>query len=180
MQLEHTMGTRVGPTSSPIPRASSSRATPDAASRPKAEPPERQTACTTSTVFSGRSRSVSREAGAPPRTSTPPVAPCSATMTVHPVAASRFVKWPIRKPSMLLMGMGCQVLDALMAILLSGTVSRAFSADARPRRWAAQRRCRNLPRCRGRACVRPLPGYRRRQPCPWAHLSRYRHRFPHR
>ena len=44
IQLEHTMGTCVGPTDRPMPRLSSSRATPLAASRPKADPPERQTA----------------------------------------------------------------------------------------------------------------------------------------
>lgn len=53
MQLEHTIGTCVGPTGRPMPRLSSSRATPLAASRPKADPPERQTAWTLSTVFSG-------------------------------------------------------------------------------------------------------------------------------
>ena len=91
IQLEHTIGTCVGPTGRPMPRLSSSRATPLAASRPKADPPERQTAWTLSTVFSGRSRSVSREAGAPPRTSTPPVAPSGATITVQPVPASSSV-----------------------------------------------------------------------------------------
>ena len=40
MQLEHTMGTCVGPTGRPMPRLSSSRATPLAASRPKADPPK--------------------------------------------------------------------------------------------------------------------------------------------
>ena len=107
MQLEQTIGTRAGPTSRPMPRRSSSRATPEAASSPKAEPPERQTAWMAATVFSGRSRSVSREAGAPPRTSTPADAPSGATMTVQPVAASRFVLWPKRKPSTVWMGMDC-------------------------------------------------------------------------
>ena len=91
IQLEHTIGTCVGPTGRPMPRLSSSRATPLAASRPKADPPERQTAWTLSTVFSGRSRAVSRDAGAPPRTSTPPVAPSGATITVQPVPASSSV-----------------------------------------------------------------------------------------
>ena len=43
------------------------------------------------TVFSGRSKSVSRDAGAPPRTSTPPVALSGATITVQPVPASSSV-----------------------------------------------------------------------------------------
>ena len=106
MQLEHTIGTRVGPTGRPMPRASSSRAAPLAASRPNAEPPDSMTAWTTSTVFSGRSRSVSRLAGAPPRTSTPPVAPAGAMMAVHPVPASGFVQCPKRKPSTSWMGRG--------------------------------------------------------------------------
>ncbi len=59
--------------------------TPEAASRPNALPPASRTACTCSTMFIGSSRSVSRVPGAAPRTSTPPVAPASAMMTVQPV-----------------------------------------------------------------------------------------------
>lgn len=59
--------------------------TPVAASRPKALPPASITACTFSTMLTGLSRSVSRVPGAAPRTSTPPVAPASAMMTVQPV-----------------------------------------------------------------------------------------------
>ena len=91
-QLEQTMGTMVGPTGRPMPRRSSSRAAPEAASRPKAEPPESITAWILSTVFSGFSRSVSRDAGAAPRTSTPAVAPCGATIAVQPVPAWRLVQ----------------------------------------------------------------------------------------
>ena len=90
-QLEQTMGTLPTPTSRPMPRSSSSCMAPEAASSPKAEPPESTTACTRSTVFSGLSKSVSREAGAAPRTSTPPTAPLGATMAVQPVPASRSV-----------------------------------------------------------------------------------------
>ena len=65
--------------------------TPSEAPRPKADPPDRTTPCTASTVFSGCRRSVSRVAGAPPRTSTPQVAPSGATQTVQPVPASASV-----------------------------------------------------------------------------------------
>ena len=58
--------------------------TPAAASRPKAEPPDRTTASTVSTVFSGASRSVSRVPGAPPMTWTAATAGSSQTTTVTP------------------------------------------------------------------------------------------------
>ena len=86
-----TIGTTPTPTSSPMPWRSSSSATPQDAARPYAEPPESTTAFSVWTVSSGRRRSVSRVAGAPPRTSTPPVAPLGQMMTVQPVPASALV-----------------------------------------------------------------------------------------
>ena len=79
------MGTRAGPTASPKPRSASQRIAPPAASSPKALPPVSSTACTCCTVLSGRSSSVSRVPGAPPRTSTPHTAPASQRTTVQPV-----------------------------------------------------------------------------------------------
>ena len=105
-QLEHTMGTRPQPTSRPMPCFSSSLAAPEAASRPKADPPLNTTACTSSTVFSGLSRSVSRDAGAAPRTSTPPTAPSGATIAVHPVPPARSVKCPNLNPGISVIEMG--------------------------------------------------------------------------
>src|SRR5207302_7302157 len=74
--------------------------TPPAASSPKALPPVRTMAWTSSTMCNGCSRSVSRVAGAPPRTSTPPIAVVSQSMTVQPVPASRLVSCPTRMPGM--------------------------------------------------------------------------------
>ena len=79
------MGTKATPTSKPIFFSSRYRITPEAASSPNALPPVSTIACTLSTMLIGLSRSVSRVPGAAPRTSTPPVAPASAMMTVHPV-----------------------------------------------------------------------------------------------
>ena len=82
-----------------MPRSSSQRITPPAASRPKALPPARRTACTFSTVFTGASSSVSRVPGAAPRTSTPQTAPPSASTTVQPVGRRESVKWPTERPA---------------------------------------------------------------------------------
>ena len=93
-----TMGTRAVPTCTPMPRSSSQRITPPAASSPKALPPDSSTACTTSTAFSGESKSVSRVPGAAPRTSTPPTAPFGVRITVQPVGRRVSVKWPTLMP----------------------------------------------------------------------------------
>ena len=61
-------------------------------------PPERITQLICWTVFTGRRSSVSREAGLPPRTSTPAQAPCSQRIAVQPVACSKSWAWPILKP----------------------------------------------------------------------------------
>src|ERR1700676_5271110 len=74
--------------------------TPLAASNPKALPPASKMALTPSTRCMGRSKSVSRVAGAPPRTSTPPVAGVSHKITVQPVPAARLVSCPTRMPGM--------------------------------------------------------------------------------
>ena len=98
-----TMGTTPTPTSSPMPLRSSSSATPQDAARPYADPPERTTALRVWTVSSGRRRSVSRVAGAPPRTSTPPVAPLGHTMTVQPVPALALVVCAAKIPGIWVM-----------------------------------------------------------------------------
>ncbi len=72
--------------------------TPVAASSPNADPPVSRIAYARPTRLPGRSRSVSREAGAAPRTSTPATAPFSHSTTVQPVAASRLVQCPTRMP----------------------------------------------------------------------------------
>src|SRR5438874_3111416 len=79
--------------------------TPPAASSPKALPPVRTMAWTSSTMCNGCSRSVSRVAGAPPRTSTPPTAGVSQRITVQPVPASRLVSCPTRIPGMSVMSL---------------------------------------------------------------------------
>ena len=83
-----TMGTRTGPTGKPWPCCSNHCMTPDAASKPKALPPESKTACTWGTELWGASTSVSRVPGAAPRTSTPPTVPSGQITTVQPVGRS--------------------------------------------------------------------------------------------
>ena len=56
------------PAANPRPAARSAAVTPEAASSPKADPPDRTSASTRSTVLSGARRSVSRVPGAPPMT----------------------------------------------------------------------------------------------------------------
>ena len=82
-----------------LPRSSSQRMTPVAASSPKALPPVSSTACTRSTSPPGRSRSVSRVPGAPPRTSADATAPSGQRTTVQPVAACWSVQWPTSSAS---------------------------------------------------------------------------------
>ncbi len=97
-----TIGTRTpeSPTSNPIPRSSSQPITPSAAARPKALPPVRSTASTCSTSMPGRSRSVSRVPGAPPRTSPDPTVPGGQSTTVQPVRPTGSVQCPTRIPGM--------------------------------------------------------------------------------
>ena len=89
-QEAQTSGTLAAPVSKPMPRSSSQRITPPAASSPKALPPLSTTAWIRSAAATGFSNSDSREAGPPPRTSSPAAAPSGHRTTVHPVAASRF------------------------------------------------------------------------------------------
>ena len=56
-------------------------------------PPLKQIACTLWTRFSGRSNSVSRVPGPPPRTSTPATAPRGVNTTVVPVSQPRPARW---------------------------------------------------------------------------------------
>ena len=67
-----------------MPFSRSAACTPDAASRPKAEPPDSTMALTASTELCGSSRSVSRVPGAPPSTCTPATAGSSQRTTVTP------------------------------------------------------------------------------------------------
>ena len=71
--------------------------TPSAAARPNAEPPVRTTASTRATSFVGSRSAVSRDAGAPPRTSTDPNVPSGGSTTVIPVPAP--VQLPTRTPA---------------------------------------------------------------------------------
>ena len=89
MQAAGTTGTRAAPVSWPRPCSSHQRATPAAASSPNALPPLSTSAVTSCTEASGASRSASRVAGPPPRTSTPPTVPGGGSTTVHPVPAAR-------------------------------------------------------------------------------------------
>src|SRR5919106_1403082 len=61
--------------------------------------PVPSTAFTSCTSMPGRSRSVSRVPGAPPRTSPDPTVPGGQSTTVHPVRPTGSVQWPTRIPS---------------------------------------------------------------------------------
>ena len=83
-------------------------------------------ACTICTRLPGRSRSVSRVAGAAPRTSTPAVAPASARITVQPVGRCASVKWPTLMP-----GTAVSVLLALAGVCASSEALHAASVASR-------------------------------------------------
>src|SRR5699024_415262 len=83
-----TIGTLVTPTSNPIPCSSKYLITPDAASTPNAEPPDKTIPCIFSIIFLEDSKSVSLVPGAEPLTSTPAVAPSSQIIVVQPVIPS--------------------------------------------------------------------------------------------
>ena len=104
MQDSHTRGTRISPRANPIPFSARYSITPPAASRPKALPPLRRTACITSAEAAGLRSSVSLEAGPPPLTSTPAGIPFSHIITVQPVAYSVFSALPILIFSISFMG----------------------------------------------------------------------------
>ena len=100
-----TRGTFVTPTSKPMPRSSRYRMTPPAASSPKALPPASTMAWMTCAAACGLSNSLSREAGPPPRTSSPAGAPSlPSSTTVQPVPAAVFSTWPIWRLSKDVMG----------------------------------------------------------------------------
>src|SRR3990170_5025126 len=99
--------------------------TPPAASSPKALPPVRSTACTSWIRVPGRSRSVSRVPGAPPRTSTPPTAPSSQRTTVQPGAARRFLQWPTLMPG--------------TSVMASRRLATGFGGSGRLRRGSRER-----------------------------------------
>ena len=95
-----TIGTGPAPVAKPDPCSAHQRITPSAAASPNAEPPVSTTASSRSTMRSGASRSNSRVAGAPPRTSPDAVVPSGNRITVQPVCASGCVQWPTRTPGM--------------------------------------------------------------------------------
>src|SRR3954466_9167637 len=71
-----------------------------AVANPNADPPLRTTASMRATRRSGDSRSHSRVAGAPPRTSPDATVPAGNRATVHPVFATGSVQCPTRTPGM--------------------------------------------------------------------------------
>src|SRR5208337_3647144 len=73
--------------------------TPPAASRPKAEPPDRTKASTCSTIISGSSNAVSRTAGAPPLIAIEATAGSSKTTAVTPEAMRSSSADPTRTPA---------------------------------------------------------------------------------
>src|SRR5881409_1201826 len=83
-----------------MPLSSQKRMTPSAVARPKAEPPLSATASMRATRRSGSSRSHSRVAGAPPRTSPDATVPAGSKQTVQPVRATGSVQCPTRTPGM--------------------------------------------------------------------------------
>ena len=95
-----TIGTLIVPPYALKPMFFSSRyrTMPLRASRPNALPPESEIAKICCTRFTGFRRSVSADAGAAPRTSTPAVAPPSTRIAVQPVGRSVRVKWPTLTP----------------------------------------------------------------------------------
>src|SRR5215471_7057991 len=72
--------------------------TPSAAARPNALPPVSKMACARPAVMPGRSASVPRVPGAPPRTSTPGTAPPGTSTTVQPVRPAGSVQCPTDTP----------------------------------------------------------------------------------
>src|SRR5436190_17449241 len=114
------------PMVAPMPRSSSQRMTPPAASRPNALPPARTTACTLSIALTGSSNSVSRVPGEAPRTSTPATAPARAITTVQPVGRRASVKWPTSRPA-----------TAVKPNAIGRSAGRAASSLAAPPRRAA-------------------------------------------
>ncbi len=129
------MGTCAPASSKPIFRAASASIAPHAASNPKAEPPPIITALAFCTMFSGRRRSVSRVAGAPPRTSTAHVAPPAqsprATNAVQPVIASRSVKWPAPNSGRSKKSAGEYMAAPIVGVLLGVSGPGRFDAQAR-------------------------------------------------
>src|SRR5262249_55417666 len=93
-----TIGTRATPVSKPMPASSRYATTPSAAASPKALPPVSRIAFASCTSMPGRSRSVSRVPGAPPRTTPDPTVPGGGRTTVQPVMPAASVQCPTRIP----------------------------------------------------------------------------------
>ena len=98
MDAPGTIGIRLSPYAMPAFFSSRYRRTPSPLERPNRLPPERAMPWICSAIFVGFSRSVSRVAGAAPRTSTPAVAPPSINTTVQPVGRAVRVWWPTLMP----------------------------------------------------------------------------------
>src|SRR5438445_10552793 len=104
MQAVGTIGTVPAAVAYPCPWSARNRITPSAAASPKAEPPASTIASTRVTVREGSSKSTSRVAGAPPRTSAEPTEPEGNNTTVTPVELR--VTCPTRTPGTAKLGTG--------------------------------------------------------------------------
>src|SRR6185503_16663383 len=93
-----TIGTRAERTAKPRPCSASHACTPDAASSPKADPPESAMASTPCTVCAGSRSAVSRVPGPPPRTSMEATAGASSTTAVTPEARRASSALPTSTP----------------------------------------------------------------------------------
>src|SRR5476649_94068 len=91
-------------------------------------------------MSTGLSRSVSRVAGALPRTSTPAVAPASVRITVQPVGRSVSVKWPTLMP-----GTAVSVAFAAPADCAASCVAGRASQAERTAAHASDRARRFMP-----------------------------------
>src|SRR5664280_2024392 len=105
------MGTRASRTWKPRPCSRSHDCTPEAASSPKAEPPDSAMASMPSTVCAGSSKAVSRVPGPPPRTSTLATTAASNTIAVTPEPSLPSPAWPTRRPGISVM----RLRNAMMA-----------------------------------------------------------------
>ena len=95
----------------PRPCSRSQACTPEAASSPKAEPPDSTMASMPSTVCAGSSKAVSRVPGPPPRTSTLATTAASNTIAVTPEPSLASPAWPTRRPGISVM----RLRNAMMA-----------------------------------------------------------------
>jgi len=90
--------------------------TPDAASRPKAEPPASAIASMPSTVCAGSSSADSRVPGPPPRTSIEATAGWSKTIAVDPEPSRRSSAWPTFTPGTSVMRLRNAIVTSLACL----------------------------------------------------------------